>query len=315
VDDKLTRTEKNIATGVMDLESNGIQPGNRSVKIVSYKENVPFQSSTKIVTQLSLLAEADSYATYFINANEINGLVLDEMSLQNLTGTTTQLRKSLQTTHNYATDKNYEVLIRTPIVISSSFPKMFYKDIAIVEPKHDSVVVEATKNGLDWIPLRVGYDANYNQQWQSAFTQNLPGSGNMFVSHELDLSEKLSAGDLVLFRLRLISNASVTAWGWALDYISIQEKPGIPTTESMSLYPNPILPGQEINVQYILTQPSTVSVRIYDVYGRSVRAYAFGDRSAGSNTETILLENLTVGNYILVVESKDGKRSRKIHLD
>jgi hypothetical protein len=50
-----------------------------------------------------------------------------------------------------------------------------YDDVAIVEPGelgasfpsdefYDYVVVEGTKNGLDWVALAPGYDARHNSQ-------------------------------------------------------------------------------------------------------------------------------------------------------
>jgi photosystem II stability/assembly factor-like uncharacterized protein len=306
----LMKTIRNVASGDFDIGLDGVTPGTRDIKLVSYRNEIPYQSMVVTANHLSLLDKSDTYATYFAQANDVEKLTVEEMTLQTLPGSSS-LRQSLQTDHNYSNDE-HQVLIRTPITVSATLPKMFYKDIAIVEPEHDSVIVEATKNGLDWITLKKGYDARLNEQWKAAFDNNQPGSTTMFMEHEVDISPAFSTGDLLLFRMRLVSNKTINAWGWAIDYITIQEQPEIPGTEPFSLFPNPS--QGDVSIQYLLTQPSDVVVRIYDIYGRTVAAYAFANRVQGSNSETVSVSALESGNYILVIDSKDKKQTRKLNI-
>ena len=92
------------------------------------------------------------------------------MTLQNFQGRPGGERKNLQTNHPYSLSKSYSITLHTPVKVSQTFPSFFYSDIAIVEPgnRKDSVVLEATKNGIDWIALAPGYTASSNITWENA---------------------------------------------------------------------------------------------------------------------------------------------------
>jgi hypothetical protein len=195
---------------------------------------------------------------------------------------------------------------------------MYYGDIAIVEPGNDQVRIEATKNGLDWVPLRQPYDAAFDGDtdgnWLAAFVNHQNASSDMIVHHEVDISKNFSAGDLLLFRMQMNSSATVTAWGWAVNYISIQEPPlsteQAAASRSLSLYPNPTKGAGMVD--YRLDNPSEVTVSVVDIFGRTLQSKFIGMKDQGSHTEIVDLHGYTSGTYLIVLHTAEGKKTGKI---
>lgn len=315
IDAAPAKTLYDLKPGVMDLAISKLEPGEKNIRMICYKGDVPHQSAIYSVTHTDILAPKNTYSTYF---STISDLQLRGLSLQHLPDNP-KGRKSLQTSHDYSVNETYEILIRTPITVSSTLPVLYYRDIAIIEPENDSIVVEATKNGLDWIALAPSYDAGFSGDvaaaWTTAFNAKRPGSAAMYIKHELNYNEKFAPGDLILFRFRLISGPSVTAWGWALDYISIQEQPlsEVPSMISgteFNVFPNPS--DGMLTADYSLDHRSEISLQVIDVYGRSYGKKVTAQRNAGYNKESLDLSSLQNGTYILLLETPKGRLVRKI---
>jgi hypothetical protein len=178
--------------------------------------------------------------------------------------------------------------------------------------------VEATKNGLDWELLAAPYDASFQGDetgaWALAYTQNRPGTTSMFVRHDVNISSKFNAGDVLLFRLRMKSDERNTSWGWALDYITIQEPPLTVEVSSnfssITLYPNPT--KDKFTVDYSLRKASPVAYDVIDIYGRIIKTGDLGIRGAGMNSELFDLEDLETGTYILLLRTSEDKKSTKV---
>jgi photosystem II stability/assembly factor-like uncharacterized protein len=305
----------NVQPGTEDIALTNIIAGEKELRLVSYKGNAPFQSFTYAMKHLDILTLKNSYATYF---NAVSDLTLSGLTSGNLPGENTHHRKNLLTTHPYEVGKTYQLIIRTPITVSSTLPVMYYGDIAIVEPGNDQVRIEATKNGLDWVPLRQPYDAAFDGDtdgnWLAAFVNHQNASSDMIVHHEVDISKNFSAGDLLLFRMQMNSSATVTAWGWAVNYISIQEPPlsteQAAASRSLSLYPNPTKGAGMVD--YRLDNPSEVTVSVVDIFGRTLQSKFIGMKDQGSHTEIVDLHGYTSGTYLIVLHTAEGKKTGKI---
>jgi photosystem II stability/assembly factor-like uncharacterized protein len=318
VNNTLATSLKPFPSGTADVEIPNTTFGSNEIRLIGYVGNAPFQSMKTTANYFSLLTAKSSYATYF---NTMSDLVVDGFTLQNYPNTSAQLRKSLQTNHDYTSNKIYEAIVRTPIAVSNVNPILYYSDVTIIEPKNDSVFVEATKNGLDWVKLSSPYDASFpgdvQHKWQTAFSNNQPGSVSMLVAHEIDISKNFSHGDLVLFRWRLVSGPAITSWGWAIDYISIQQLPtGVivkQAPETFTLYPNPA--KSTMNVEYYVDKPGNFSIEIIDLFGRSLKSLDIGLKQQGLQQELIPVENLQRGNYVLLLKSESGKRVSKFSVE
>jgi hypothetical protein len=124
--------------------------------------------------------------------------------------------------------------LRIPIIVSNIATLMTFDEVAIVEPGEDGsvfgqpeffdyVVVEGSKDGGEsWTPLSDGYDSRDNSIWLSVYNGGGAGNETHFRTRTIDLLDKFSPGDEVVFRFRLFSDAFGNGWGWAIDNLQIQ---------------------------------------------------------------------------------------------
>ncbi len=296
VDGMKLRTVYAVGPGPFDVALPGIAFGNRNVQLISYDGDVPYLSKFFQVEHLNILPVRDAYSTYF---GQVSDLLVNNLTLQGFVNLPVGSRMSLQTPHPYSVNSLYSVMPRTPVKISDTFSKMFYADIAILEPDGDSIVVEATKNGLDWIPLAPAYDASKNPLWESAFSSSQTVISNLLEQSEIEITDTFNSGDTLLFRWRVISGPSHTAWGWAIDFISIQEVPVSVEevyTNQIFVYPNPS-PGL-LNVRYQLKTSSEVTFSVVDLFGRTILNKSLGMRSTGEHTDALEIDAVS-GTYLL----------------
>jgi hypothetical protein len=290
-------TLRSVIPGQYDVALTGITPGDHGVNLIAYFDNALYQTETYNVTHLNILGVKDQYATYFATTND---LTLTNISPQGFSDLPPAARRSLMTSHPYASNSHHSVLIRTPIRVSSTFPKVFYADVAIVEPGKDSVTIEATLNGLDWLPVSGAYSASRDVAWQEAFSNNLPGLNTMLVHSEVEVGQPFAAGDTLLFRLSMTSGPSTPAWGWALDFVSIQVQPvAVENVRSSRLtaYPNPA--RDVVNLQYSLSKDGYVKVTFVDPFGRILNEQHLGERKAGDHEDTLPVGTLVAGTYLV----------------
>jgi hypothetical protein len=288
-----------------------LAPGNKDIKLVGYKGSGPVHSKTYSINHLDVLSLEDSYSTYF---NSTSDLTLTGLSLQVPPGGNSNERKILQTTHNYANNADYQLIIRHPIKVNSSSPLLHYRDIAILEPVNDFIVVEATTNGIDWVALAPAYDASFNPAWQTAYNAGQPGNKSMFVDHPVDLSETFNNGDEILIRFRMKTSPATNSWGWAIDFVNIQmaptgiEKP-VSSIQRVDLYPNPA--NEAIYTDFELKQPAEVTLTILDPAGRLLTQQYLGRVVAGRHTHRMELGNQPEGIYFLVVKAAQESQTVK----
>ncbi|MBC7921485.1 MAG: T9SS type A sorting domain-containing protein [Ferruginibacter sp.] len=141
---------------------------------------------------------------------------------------------AIHSPHPYLNNNDYLHQLKTPIIVADRDAIFKYRDVVIAEPGepgarfgspdfYDYVIVEGTKDGLNWRPLETGYNSDYNARWRSAYDRGLAGNDSLFVAHSVDLLKSFAPGDTVFFRFRLYADGGLTAWGWAVDDLSIQE--------------------------------------------------------------------------------------------
>jgi hypothetical protein len=305
----------NASSGTRDVILNGVSSGNKDLSVIGYTNGAPHQSMVVEATHHDLLNPKNSYSTYF---SSVTDLGLKGLNLQNFPGAPPSQRKTLHTNHAYSTDTQYEVFIKTPVTVSAAVPTLYYSDIAVIEPEKDFVFVEATKNGLDWTPLTAKYDASFvgdtDGKWLTAYIAKTAGTAPMFLHHEVDISKSFSAGDLLLFRFRMVSGIENTSWGWALNYIAIQEPPvgveGQQLDSDFSVYPNPTT-GQ-FSIRYQLKALSDVSVSVTDMFGRSILQREWKNQIKGDHSLDLQLSQAGTGSYIVMVKTSEGRNVRKL---
>jgi hypothetical protein len=310
VDGAMSRRIYNMTAGTTDQLISNVSPGAKEIKLISFKGSIPAQSFTHRMTIIDVLDKVAHYSTYFTNTSDIT---FSNLVHQSFSGSTKQ-RKGLHTGHPYQNNKKYELLLRRPVIVSDGSSMFSYNDIAVVESA-DAIKVEATKNGIDWIELDK-HDASLFPEWQALTLNGQSASTTMFKMHAFDLKDKFAAGDVLLFRIKMESNASVAAWGWALDWITIQENPVATeltySSTELSVYPNPS--KDKFNIEYNLKKQSEVSISVADVYGRTVLNKNLGLRNPGPNVESFSLNLNESGTYLVVLNTWEGKKVSKVLL-
>lgn len=309
-----------ITPGEYVFSMENIIAGVRSVNLISYSNGAPVQSKIVDATHLSLFNYTKEYSNFF---NIPSNFRLEGLETRTFASSD---NKSLQSTHNYLTDTDNYAILTQPIIVSSINSMFNYEDIALVEPGetgsvfgevafNDYVVVEGTKDGLNWTPIADGYNATSESKWLSAYqSSTAPSDYSLYVKHSIDLQNKFVVGDTLLFRFRLHSNHQTTGWGWSVDNLYIQTEPlGIekPTeVESFSIYPNPTRGDFEIDYQ--ITSNAEVIVNISDLSGRVLKSYELGTKVPGLYKFALNNTNLSNGIYLVNLKTASGIVSKRI---
>jgi photosystem II stability/assembly factor-like uncharacterized protein len=222
---------------------------------------------------------------------------------------------------------DYLFQLKTPIIVADKDATLQYDDIAIVEPGevgarypsedfYDYVVVEGSKDGVNWVSLIDGYDASKNTKWLNAYNQSENGDKSMFVTQSIDLLQTFNASDTIFIRFKLHSDPLTVGWGWAIDNLAIQQKiTGIEETPrilSLNAYPNPLGRGRTLTMDFELLESSPVQLRLTDIHGKSVSNQQIFSLERGVHTRQIDLSNLARGIYVLSLVTTDIQIDRKI---
>ncbi len=313
----------NVNPSQIVVEIGNLTPGLKNIKTISYKGNAPYHSKTYPIELLDILSVEDTYGSYFSSTNDLSTI---GFFIQPIPGASSGERGALRTNSPYSNSFNYSALIRHPIRVAAENATVVYEDIAIVEPGADGstvgssefkdyVIVEATKNGLDWLPLSSGYDARLNSQWLTAFNAGSPGSKSMFVNHEINMLNTFQAGDTLLIRYRMVTNATVNGWGWALNYVVIQQAPtglesSLSEQHALAIYPNPA--NDKVTIDFTLNRPSEISLEIVDITGRSVMSKRLGAKDSGKHSVNLNITELDQSSYVLLVKTREGDKQGRL---
>ena len=137
--------------------------------------------------------------------------------------------------------------------------------------------VEASSDGgLGWRALTPGYDSrDVGFDGDVLALQAVPGP-DAATTRVVPLADVFDVGEEILIRFRLVSDHTITGWGWAIDNLRITDAlpTGIETAapHSFSLaqnYPNPF--NSNTRIHYTLAEASVVRLAVYDMTGREVR--------------------------------------------
>ncbi|MFM9840055.1 MAG: T9SS type A sorting domain-containing protein [Cyclobacteriaceae bacterium] len=316
---KISKIPK-VAQGQYILKIGNVNPGSNTTKLIGYKNTAPVQSLEFVGQQLQL---SPSFQKQYFNLFTGSSDFLFSKMSPNDFGTS---NLSLQTTHNYAANSESSALLLQPIIVSSTNSNFFYQDVAIVQPAatgatfgqpefKDFVVVEGTKDGLNWIPLKDGYNAASNTNWLNAHTTIQSGTPAMSVDQNIDIKNKFNANDTLLFRFRLKADAdATTGWGWSIDNLFIQQTPtGIelqPAIKEFTVYPNPT--SGKIKIQYVLKEDLPTTIEVNDTNGKIIASISLGCIQAGNHEAELDLREENNGIYFIKIKTSQGNDVRKV---
>jgi photosystem II stability/assembly factor-like uncharacterized protein len=270
------------------------QPGVISVLVSAYKDGTVFNSDIKNINVVVLATAQASYQNNFNSPS--NDFIGTGFQIRSQSGFSDD---AIHSSHPHGNNQNLTYMLTIPIIVADSQAVLSYDDVAIMEPGEpgtvfgnmefwDYVVVEGTRDGINWIPLADGYDARFDPVWLSAYNTNTPGNSTMYRNHQLNLLSNFSAGEHILIRFRLFADAFVTGWGWAIDNLEIQQSGlvhiGVPgkiaeTYQLSQNYPNPFNPTTKINFR--IAARNTVKLIVYNTLGQKIRTLVNRELEAG----------------------------------
>ncbi len=246
-------------------------------QVIGYKDGIAFRSNLLFADNFHYQDPRVRYYNDF--ESKQNDFLGDGYNIINsIDGT-----YAINSQHAYAVKKNYSYVLKYPVIVMDETESsiMTYEDIALVEKGEngtvfgddefwDYVVVEGSKDGMNWLPFADGYDARYSDEWAADI--NSSPSSDMFVSHTVNFQDTFSAGDTILIRFRLFSDANTVGWGWVIDNINIQKdgsgifnKTTAPDV-TLTISPNPAT--DYVNLRLDDTVIGDVKVTVYDLNGR-----------------------------------------------
>ena len=263
--------------------------GTKTAFARSFKGGTSYDSVTRTLAASVLGTPTFSYTSALNSASDFT---LSLFSIQTPSGF---LDPALHSNHNYAAATTPIAMLKTPIKIGAN-SSLSYNEIVMVEPGDpgavfgdqafwDYVVVEGSRDGVNWLPVAPGIDANFDEEWLALYNSSTAPTEDQYRPHVTHLNDTFNAGETILLRFRLFADSSVQGWGWAIDDINITNTyvsgaGDVPAAVTLAQnYPNPFNPATTIS--YSLAKDTQVELKIFDARGALVRTLVDGQVAAG----------------------------------
>jgi hypothetical protein len=311
---KVVSTSYEVMSGESTVPLVADNISGNTLSVIGYEDGQAYNSSSYTLPTNTYREIQQQYQTDFADIN--SDFFGNNFRIRQVAGFR---NRALHTTHDYQTNSGYIYQLEYPIRIASSNAIFEYDEVAIVA-EGDEVVVEASRDGVSWMPIVEPYNATESSNWQSLVTSGDDPTQADFEHRTINLLETFEAGEVVLFRFRLTSDESGRAYGWVIDNLNIQGQTPLGYQDDVSsnalaltAYPNPYKTGQATTIKFNLPKPSDVNVSIYSVEGKLVRKVELKNVSAGENKKSINLGELAEGMYLIKLQSNTGEKIFRIN--
>ncbi|MCL3779741.1 T9SS type A sorting domain-containing protein [Prolixibacteraceae bacterium JC049] len=323
---------KRITTDLA-IEENGImmfdlpETDEVSVQLKGFKDEVAHYSGK---VDMDIIRFSEPVSTY---ANNFDGDATTDFFGTGFSVTTNSALtgRAIHSAHPYATNKDFTYTLKKPITItpraSDGKAWLQYDDIPMVEKGevnvaygnsdfYDYVVVQGTKDGINWKDIGAGYDFNSIKAKASDLginDENGTPKDDLYTTHRVDLLEYFAEGDVILLRFKLHSDPYTAGWGWAIDNVEIQREQftsnEVNELANTIVYPNPA--KEYFNVQFDNKLNGKVEMKLWAATGKLVHS-----KSVDASTRTYKwdVNGLTSGNYFLEVVSGTKRSTHKIQV-
>jgi photosystem II stability/assembly factor-like uncharacterized protein len=314
-------TYYNIIAGERtDIVNSSIYPSN-DIYVKGYLGGVGYKSNKKEVIQIDVKAPVQSYLNNFNEtSNDFtgNGFTITTGILSN---------GAIQTPHPYEENSTYYYTLNYPVVVSSDANVAYikYHDIAFIETGeigsqysdadfYDYVVVEGSKDGIVWLPLKDGYDFSYSSVWDSeGRTYHSAPDSKLYVEHQINLYDTFIANDTIFVRFKLHSDPYESGWGWAIDNLRIQDNTSAINSFANDsfeavIYPNPAI--SDCNILLNNSFVGNVDICIYSTDGQLVFKQTYFKNTVNF-TQKIPLNKINAGTYVINI-AMDNKKSSNV---
>jgi hypothetical protein len=229
----------------------------------------------------------------------------------------------------------YTSILRHPLKFNETGLLFSFNEIVLVEPGEpgsvfgspdffDYVIVEGSRNfGKTWFSLIDGYDSRLYPSWLSDYKSSIVGDNSTFVGAEDMLqkhiflykpTDKISAGDTLLVRFRLYSDALANGWGWVIEDLKISplvDAISETTTQKIKVYPNP--GNGIIKISTEIYDNGNFKPLHYDVFN-AAGIRLINAATSGSGGILINISDYPPGMYIIVLYLEKGIKTFKYSL-
>jgi hypothetical protein len=272
------------------------------------------------ITALEFDDPVSQYANNF-DAVGSNDFVGNFFSIAKPAGFSTS---ALHSEHFYPTGfgldstSNLVALLKKPILLDADNPYIRFDEIAVVQGQsstipfgdegfNDFVIVEGSgDNGITWKSFANGYDASSHSPWLSLFTSKGSATASAFKLRLINMLENgnFSAGDNVLVRFRLLSDAESNGWGWAIDNLFIQDAVTEVSPQlslGLTAHPNPA--DNALAIQATGLSGNSVVIQLMSINGKSIKTVEL-QTVGGLLEHQLSLEDTPQGIYLLKVSDR-----------
>lgn len=277
--------------GIIPLQSEQMLQNDKISYRILAKDSSPGEYSAVSPAQdyyrIPVEGLAPSQESYVNNFNSsTDDFISNDFTISGWTGF---LSPAMHSAHPYlaagnSNKSNYITQLRIPIIVKETDAFISFDEVVLVEPGkagavfgdpdfYDYVIVEASKDkGGHWTALKDGYNSRDYQPWLTRYNNTVSNVGDqsLYRSRTIDLSDKFTAGDEIVIRFRLYSDANLTGWGWAIDNLNIQgpvSGNGLNISPILTVYPNPTI-TDEVTIDFEVKEAFPVTLNVLNAQGR-----------------------------------------------
>ncbi len=318
----------NAETGEVSTTVPLIDIGEYTVRIEVSIGDIILRTDELVILINPFFPIADEYSNNFNDQTE--DFTLDRFTIGSIPGFNSGM---LQTVHPYPEADQFGLLflnltadLNIPIRVAASNATIRFREIVIVEVGEDGtsfgdqdfwdfVIVEGSKDGVNWTPLLDGYDSDADPDWADAYAAGASGSDGLFRSRTINMLETFSAGEIIQIRFRLLSDQLSNGWGWAIDDLFIQTNPLVnavndPEIESaVSIFPNPSFGNVNLTIENVLR--GDINMRVIDYSGKQILNQSLYNQT-GKLEQRINLSQLPFGIYVIELNNGQDIVTKKI---
>jgi len=298
--------------------------GDSLVEVWAYKNGWPYRSDPKTLPVNMLQNPVDRLSLSFNQTADLKELLIPVVNSVTdfIIMTPPGFESSgLSTRHPYPVSRTLMATVKTPVIVSQNQSFLWFDHAMVIEPGSESAgwgtpeykdygLIEATRDGETWIPLSDGMNSRTYPDWLEFYGKSpgLSPGKSLLKPFFCDLKTWFQAGDTLIFRFRLFSDAAQTGWGWLIDHFQVQTA-GLPVDESGPLpsgirlhpaYPNPFNPATTLR----WSQPvaGKAVIRILNLLGQDIQDIKTGDLPAGENHLAVSFSHQPSGVYFYRIE-------------
>ena len=133
----------------------------------------------------------------------------------------------------------------------------------------------------------------------------ISAAGNSNSAKTYNVNDVVTGSSIAYYRIKIVDNNGEVSYS---DIISVNIRPKHNFVKSM--YPNPVVSGQPINLQFVALGNGTVNVELYNCLGKKVNSLTTNTVTGENDIKFNLGSFVSPGIYYVVVSNETGRISQ-----